>query len=168
MCRIRLAALHRRYAEKRVIVFEADVDERLNRSRNFLQQERAFGRDHLLLGNQIAIKHDQLRVREKRVGAALQIHVGAAFFSAAEGLVQPERNVCRFDRRLELVVFAFGRLNECRKKLANGGGIHWSLDGESADATLLEESEDIASELVFIARQPQFAAVDEERFIVGL
>src|SRR5437867_7984533 len=166
--RVRFSAFDCRYSEECVVVFQTDVHQSLNRPGDLLDQERSLCGGNLLFRDQASIKDDEFRVGKERIAAAFQRDFGAAFLSSAQRFVETERQVGAFDRCLEFVKLPLRRVHQRIEHSAHGYGIHRRLDGEASDATLFEKLEDLTSELVFVARQPELASVDEERLVLRL
>src|SRR5205085_5423974 len=82
---VRLGSFDCGSTQERVVIFEADVDQRLNRARDFLDEKNSFGSHELLVGDQTAVQDRKLRIGEKRVASSLEGDLGAAPFSGSEG-----------------------------------------------------------------------------------
>ena len=152
-----------------MIVFDANIDERLDGAGDLLHVKRSSLHVQLVVADQTAVKNDELRVCEEGVAPALERHFFIAL-RCAERLVDAKRNACRFESGIQLLELPLGRrrLDQNSQELAHSLRIHRLVDEKAADTALFEEIEDCPGQLVFIRREAKLRAVDENGFVFRL
>src|SRR5439155_12426556 len=95
--------------DERVVVFDADVDKRLNGARDLLHQELPAARRELFIRQERPVKNDEFRIGKERVAAPLEDDFGVALLSGAELFVDAERKAGRLECRVDAIELALRR-----------------------------------------------------------